>query len=349
MIIPIKYSGYQAGIRVYPNEGDSYAAPVVSAPVTTTTATTTPAYNPNSATPWTGLGVNTQAGYNTLMQAQGPNVTAQQKGNIYNTLLGQGFNDQQIRSSANTVFGNQSDSDWNQLVQYAGQQAPGNRPMPGSAQFYQPVYQPQYQNYNTGNNMNVSQYGQQPSGGIPQMQTPFSMFGGQMQGGGYGQYGSNNPYSPYSNSFLNMDQNLSQGSMADKANMYRNAIQNRFTDQQIYNQAGGLFGQQSPQAWGWLQGAAMGMTPGLQNGTMQDKANFYNQARGQGFNDQIIRNAANNMIGQQSQGDWNQLQNQAARSSGPQQPIYSRSAGMRGTPVVRNYAKGGIANLVGKK
>jgi hypothetical protein len=34
-----------------------------------------------------------------------------------------------------------------------------------SSQFFQPVYQPQYQNFNTGNPFNVSQYGQQPSYG----------------------------------------------------------------------------------------------------------------------------------------------------------------------------------------
>jgi len=45
-----------------------------------------------------------------------------------------------------------------------------------SCQFYQPIFQPQYQNYNMGNSMGVSQYGQQPSYG-----------GG--YGGGYGGYG----------------------------------------------------------------------------------------------------------------------------------------------------------------
>lgn len=45
-----------------------------------------------------------------------------------------------------------------------------------SQQFYQPVYQPQYQDYNMGNPMSVSQYGQGFGGFNPyamQMQTPF--------------------------------------------------------------------------------------------------------------------------------------------------------------------------------
>jgi len=158
-----------------------------------------------------------------------------------------------------------------------------------------------------------------------QAQNPFSfqqpaqqasMFGGQMQGGGYGQFGMNNPFSPYSNSFLNLDPNLNRGTQADKANAYRNAIQSGFGDQQIYNQATGLFGQQSPQDWGYLQGSAMGMTPGLGQGSQQDKIGFYQGARNQGFNDQTIRNAANQMIGNQSQGDWSYLQNQAGYGGG---------------------------------
>jgi hypothetical protein len=277
----------------------------------------------------------------------------------------------------------------------------------GSAQFYQPVYQPQYQNYNMGNPMSISQYGQQPSygggfgggfgggGGYPdgmyrpqtsampqqtQFQQPMqqpTMFGGQMQGGGYGSYGANNPFSPYSNSFLNLDPNLNQGTQADKANAYRNAIQSGFGDQQIYNQATGLFGQQSPQAWGYLQGSAMGMTPGLGQGSEQDKIGFYQGARNQGFNDQTIRNAANQMIGNQSQGDWSYLQNRSGfgggsggfgnqfmpqmqtpfqqpmqqaqspfRSSGPSQAIVGRSSQMRGTPNVMRRAEGGITSLL---
>ena len=302
----------------------------------------------------------------------------------------------QQRPDVATAFNqNSKGMDPNQFVQQHFQQFgrnEGNVSDP-SKQFFQPVYQPQYQDYSMGNRMGVSQYGQQPSFGggfsggfgggfgggfMPQMQQP-TMFGGQMQGGGYGQFGENNPFSPFSNSFLNMDQNLNRGTVADKANMYRNAIQNGFGDQQIYNQATGLFGQQSPQAWGYLQGSAMGMTPGLGQGSEQDKIGFYQGARNQGFNDQTIRNAANQMIGNQSQGDWSYLQNRAGfgggaggfgnqfmpqmqtpfqqpmqqtqspfRSSGPSQAIVGRSSQMRGTPNVMRRAEGGITSLMGK-
>lgn len=56
-----------------------------------------------------------------------------------------------------------------------------------SQQFYQPVYQPQYQNYSMTNPMGVSQYGQS--------------FGG--YGGGFNPYAMQmqTPFNPYTNSF----------------------------------------------------------------------------------------------------------------------------------------------------
>jgi hypothetical protein len=123
----------------------------------------------------------------------------------------------------------------------------------------------------------------------------------------------------------------------------------------------------------------MGMTPGLAQGSEQDKTQFYQGARNQGFNDQTIRNAANQMFGNQSQSDWGYLQNQsgygggfggygnqfmpqiqspysyqpvqqpapmARTSSGPSQAIVGRSSQMRGTPNVMRRAEGGIASLM---
>jgi hypothetical protein len=185
--------------------------------------------------------------------------TQESKAAYYNSQLGKGQNDAQIRSAveANPFGGAQSNVDWNTLIQTAAMNNSTGRPLAGSGQFYQPVYQGQYQNYNTGNSMGISQYGQQPPSGIPQMQNPFSMYGGQMMGGGYGQFGDNNPYSPYSNSFLNMPSNLNQSTMQGKANFYGGALNRGFNDQQLYNQASGLFGQQSPTDWNALQNAAM--------------------------------------------------------------------------------------------
>lgn len=268
------------------------------------------------------------------------------------------------------------------------------------------VYQPQYQNYNTGNSMNVSQYGQQPSygggevrdifafGGAQQPQTNWqtgqvtqpvqqqpSMFGGQMQGGGYGEYGMNNPFSPYSNSFLNLDQSLGRASNQEIATTYRNAIQNGFTDQQVRGQTNSLFGPQTQQGWGNMQAEAMGLTPSVGQGSEQGQVAFYQNARNQGFSDQIIRDAANQVFRNPSQSYWSNLQNQAGygggyggygggfmpqmqtpfsyqqpmqqaqptpqrTSSGPSQAIVGRSSQMRGTPNVMRRAEGGITSLM---
>jgi hypothetical protein len=322
MIIPSKHSGYVNCVRLYNGGGGGGGA---SASVADSGGTGS---NPGFSITDGGT-TGTTSGTTTTTPAVAPwGTTQQSKANYYNSQLGMGQNDAQIRASVegNTQFGGpQSNVDWNTLIQTAAMNNPTGRPMAGSGQFYQPVYQQQYQNYNTGNPMGISQYGQQPSGGLPQMQTPFSMFGGQMMGGGYGQFGDNNPYNPFTNSFLNMPSNLNQGTMQEKADFYGGAIGQGFTDQQLYNQASGLFGQQSPKDWGYLQGTAMGMTSGLGQGTAQDKANFYNQARGQGFSDNSIRNAANQMIGQQTPQDWSYLQQLAGQGK---QQQYGDQTGM---------------------
>lgn len=240
--------------------------------------------------------------------------TVASKAGYYNQLLGQGYTNSQIRAGVEKAIGPQSDAAWSYLAQQAGMASPTGRPMAGSAQFYQPVYQSQYQNYNTGNPFSVSQYGTGPNPFA--MQNPFS-FGGQMMGGGYGSFGTNNPFNPYSNSYLNLSSDLGGATAAQKADVYRDAMSRGFSDQQIRGQATGLYGPQSNQAWGYLQGMSMGMNPMLAQGSMQDKVNFYNQALGQGYSDSVIRNAANQMMGQQSQPDWAYLQNQAAQYRAP--------------------------------
>lgn len=339
MIIPNKYSGYQAGIRLYPVDGGGGSG--------------------GFAQPMTG------ADYNRRLQA------------------GETSDDIRASQTSSGLFGETklSDNQFNDIVTQAGMQSPTGRPLAGSAQFYQPVRQTQYQNYaNPYTAFNVSTYGTQPmmstaaqanTGGNqqnvsnavntflqqnpnadmntmqaamrgagmnaydvqgagrfnnfgPQMQNPFStqqpaqpsMFGGQMQGGGYGQFGMNNPFSPFSNSFLNIDQNINQQPVQQQADAYRNAIQSGFGDQQIMNQITGLFGRQNPRDMGFLQGTAMGLTPGLEQGSEQEKIAAYQNARSQGFNDQTIRNAVTHMIGNQTQKDFGYLQNQAGFGGG---------------------------------
>lgn len=310
MIIPSKHNGYVNGVRRCNGGGGGGGA---SASVADSGANPGFTITNGDASGATG----TTSGTTTTTPAVAPwGTTQQSKANYYNSQLGMGQNDAQIRASVegNTQFGGpQSNVDWNTLIQTAAMNNPTGRPLAGSGQFYQPVYQQQYQNYNTGNPMGISQYGQQPSGGIPQMQTPFSMFGGQMMGGGYGQFGDNNPYNPFTNSFLNMPSNLNQGTMQDKANFYGRSIGQGFTDQQLYNQASGLFGQQSPTDWSALQNTAM------------------EQQRRYAQPGQDYRTVNQQQVQQQNQ------------------PIFSRSSMARRSGPIRAYEEGGITSLLDKE
>jgi len=99
-----------------------------------------------------------------------------QSGQYYNSLLQQGYVGNDIRNALTTQGRPISDSNYEALVQNAGMTSPTGRPMAGSDQFTQPVYNSQYQNYaNPYNFSNVSDYGTasrfyQP----PQQYNPFS-------------------------------------------------------------------------------------------------------------------------------------------------------------------------------
>jgi hypothetical protein len=119
-----------------------------------------------------------------------------QAGPQYNSLLQQGYAGNDIRNALTTQGRPVSDSDYGFLVQNAAMTSPTGRPMAGSDQFFQPVYNSQYQNYNMGNPMSISQYGQQPSYGggygggfMPQMQSPFNPYGNSSGYGNTNSYG----------------------------------------------------------------------------------------------------------------------------------------------------------------
>jgi len=117
------------------------------------TAVTTP--------PYANMAVNTQQGYDTLAAQKG--VPWFQSGNAYNELLNQGFTSNQIRDSASQMYGKPSDANWAGMVQDAGMRSPTGRPMAGSDQFFQPVYNTSYQNYaRPATQFDVSTYGTQP-------------------------------------------------------------------------------------------------------------------------------------------------------------------------------------------
>lgn len=87
-----------------------------------------------------------------------------QVGQQYNALLQQGYTGNDIRNALTTNGKPVSDSDYGFLVQDAGMKSPTGRPMAGSDQFFQPVYNSSYMNYaRPATQFDVSSYGTQPS------------------------------------------------------------------------------------------------------------------------------------------------------------------------------------------
>lgn len=184
MIIPNKHSGYQAGIRVYPfgGGGGGEQLPGTGDSQIGNTGGTTPV----------GTGV-------AIPPPPPPPQPQTMTGQIYNQNLQSGMTDAQMRTMRSGpgqdspfLYNSTSPNQWNDAVTQAGMTSPTGRPLAGSAQFFQPVYQPQYQDYSMGNRMGVSQFGQQPffGGFMPQMQTPFNPYTNSFGGGFGGGFGS---------------------------------------------------------------------------------------------------------------------------------------------------------------
>jgi hypothetical protein len=160
MIIPSKHSGYQAGIRLYYFGGGGGGSPAeVAAP-------------PPPPPP--------------------PRMTSAAPPPAFTT-YGQGDRTGSMVQSGNSF--RPSTLDYSKPI-YDPNYADNITGYQQSSQFYQPIFQPQYQNYNMGNPMSISQYGQQPSYGggygggfgggygggfMPQMQTPFNPYMNQYQ------------------------------------------------------------------------------------------------------------------------------------------------------------------------
>lgn len=86
-----------------------------------------------------------------------------QVGQQYNALLQQGFTGNDIRNALTTQGRPVSDSDYGFLVQDAAMKSPTGRPMAGSDQFFQPVYNSSYMNYaRPTTQFDTSTYGTQP-------------------------------------------------------------------------------------------------------------------------------------------------------------------------------------------
>lgn len=258
--------------------------------------------------PYEGLGVNTQQGFNTLVGATGQGAVGQ--GAAYNSLLRQGFGNETIRSSANELFGNQSDADWNDMVTQAGLAA--GRPLPGSAQFYQPVYQQQYTNYTTTNPLGVSQYNQ-PMTAQSLVDSAYA---------GIGRYGSGNnvdQVDPAGRQYWNNQLNSGALNPGNFFGTFTNAVSE--------------FGRQNPtNAYSQYVANQPGYSGGFQN--FAPVGNPYQMT------------TPFNPYTNSFQSPFSYMQ-QPQTNYGPAQQIVSRSAAARGTPNVMRRAEGGIASLVG--
>lgn len=172
MLIPNKYSGYRAGIRLYPGGGGGGGGGDGGG------SDAGGGGGPNDISdPRSGLGgvfdrtinnirASTPPQQNLPPAAAVPTFAQPITAATYNQMLTQGKTNDQIRSMQSGLFGSgPSDAQWNSLVAEAGMNSPTGRPLTGSGQFYQPIYQPQYQNYNVTPSMGVAAYGTTPGMG----------------------------------------------------------------------------------------------------------------------------------------------------------------------------------------
>jgi len=178
MIIPSKFNGFHNGVRRCfgggggggggGGDGDGGGGPSdVYTPTYTNTGNTNVNTNRGSVTGMNFNSTGNTAGTsnirdNSSFKSMG-GVPYNQAGGLYNSLLQQGFTGNDIRGALTTQGRPVSDSDYGFLVQNAAMTSPTGRPMAGSDQFFQPVYNTSYQNYaRPATQFDVSTYGTQP-------------------------------------------------------------------------------------------------------------------------------------------------------------------------------------------
>jgi len=369
MIIPSKFNGFHGGVRRCFGGGGGGGGGGGSTDVSTPAVVAPP---PPPPPPWANMAVNTEKGYNTLAGMKG--TPWEQSGTAYNELLNQGFSSNQIRDSASSMYGKPSDSNWSGMVQNAGMTSPTGRPMSGSDQFFQPIYNTSYQNYaRPATQFDTSTYGTQP------VQSPASASG--MSRGNInntiGNYFQQNPNSNISNTLDFMrDSGINRtdiqsfggynnyGPQMSMPSMQAQAQQpfNPFSNTSGYG--GGL---PMTAGYGGFGSPMGGLSPFVTNPMYQMQSPFSSQqSRYQPqmqtpFSYQPSYQSSYqpsyggySSYGQDFGGGFNMytpVTQQPApmpqrTSSGPSQAIVGRSSQMRGTPNVMRRAEGGITSLM---
>jgi hypothetical protein len=361
MIIPNKFNGFYGGVRRCFGGGgggggggdgagdgggdaggpnDVYTLPT-NINVTNTGNTT---FNPNrgSITGMNFTGGNNTAGTSTIPRdnlnlRNMAGMPYNQVGQQYNALLQQGFTGNDIRNALTTNGRPVSDSDYGALVQNAAMTSPTGRPMAGSDQFFQPVYNTSYQNYaNPLTAFNTSTYGTTPA------RSNASQWW-QNQGA------TDQQYMDRLRSQAPSYQNMNIGDLAQNMQQFGISPSDM--------QAAGSYG-------GSTYG---GFNPGGYTPQMQTPFNPYTNSSGYGgympqmqtpfsYQQQSYQPSYQQSYQPSYQPQYNPYQMQSPfsyqqptpqrTSSGPSQAIVGRSSQMRGTPNVMRRAEGGIASLM---
>jgi hypothetical protein len=247
-----------------------------------------------------------------------------QAGPQYNALLQQGYAGSDIRNALTTNGKPVSDSDYSLLVQNAGMTSPTGRPMAGSDQFYQPVYNSQYQNYaRPATQFDVSTYGTQPINSPLMNRT------------------SRNTVNTALSDFYNTNyrDNPNGLGMSDTLNFMREKGINR-DDFQTW---GGV-NNYGPQMSAPSMQTQMPFNPYTNSSGYGQQGSFMPQMQTP-FSYQPSYQPQYNPYQMQSPFSYQQLTPQRT-SSGPSQAIVGRSSQLRGTPNVMRRAEGGITSLL---
>jgi len=290
-------------------------------------------------------------------------VPYNQSGQQYNALLQQGYTGNDIRNALTTQGRPVSDSDYGFLVQDAAMKSPTGRPMAGSDQFFQPVYNSSYMNYaRPATQFDTSMYGTQP------VQSPASASG--MSRGNInsaiGNYFQQNP-----NSAMNDTLNAMRSSGINRSDIQAFGGVNNYGPQMSFPQMQTPFNPYTNSS-GFGGGFGGGFGSGYPDGLFRTQTQSPFSYQQQSYQPQMQMQTPFSYQQQSYQpsyqssyggydnygGDfgggfnmYTPVTQQPApmpqrTSSGPSQAIVGRSSQMRGTPNVMRRAEGGIASLV---
>jgi hypothetical protein len=286
-----------------------------------------------------------------------------QVGQQYNALLQQGFTGNDIRNALTTNGKPVSDSDYGFLVQDAAMKSPTGRPMAGSDQFFQPVYNSSYMNYaRPATQFDTSTYGTQP------VQSPASASGMSRSNinNAIGNYFQQNPNSTMSDTL-----NAMRGSGINRTDIQSFGGYNNYGPQMSmpsaqtraqqpfnpYSNNSGFNGQLMTAGYGGFGSPMGGLSPFVTGQMPQTQTPFsYQQPNYQpqmqtpfSYQQQNYQPTQLPAYVYDTIRGLDQYKSQPVpqrMSSGPSQAIVGRSSQMRGTPNVMRRAEGGIASLM---